>query len=58
LDTTRLGISPTSVYPANGVEQGNTSVDSIVPAFHDGTLAADAAARLQQGQFIPSPLAP
>jgi hypothetical protein len=65
LDTTGWGLKPTTVFPAagttpgsGGVEQGNTADDSICPAFHDATLAADAAARLQQGQFIPSPLAP
>lgn len=50
LDTSGYGLDSVAATVTNGVDQGNTSVASVVAAFTDVSLAADAAARTLPSQ--------
>jgi hypothetical protein len=52
VDTTAYGLKSGDTVPTGGVDQGHTAVDTVCAAFHDVTLAADAANRVLPSQRL------
>lgn len=52
VDTTGYGLKSGETEPTNGADQANTDVSAVCPAFHDLTLAADAANRVLPDQRL------